>query len=180
MNLQNINFDNIDLSELENLYVNNTKWFNESSTLYYKLLSWFSTHYNNATLFDIGSYEGNSAIALSYCKQNNVVSYDINPLLNLKAIPNNVEFKIGDFRVDEQILKSPFIFIDVDPHDGIQELEFHNFFKEKNYSGIIVWDDIHLNGGMQNFWNTVQKDNSLICFDLTHVGHYSGTGLVKY
>ena len=64
--------------------VKNRTWFSKNiGTEYYTLLSYFSLLYENNTLYDIGSYEGNSAIALGYSNKTKVISYDINNLLNL-------------------------------------------------------------------------------------------------
>ena len=41
-----------------------------------------------------------------------------------------------------------------------------------------MWDDIYLNEGMINFWNHVQTEFKT--YDLTSIGHFSGTGLIDY
>jgi hypothetical protein len=87
-----------------------------------------------------------------------------------------VEYKIGDFRFDSELLASPFIFIDVDPHDGIQEKAFHEFFLTVRYKGITLWDDIHLTPVMEQWWNSIESHK----VDLTKLGHASGTGMIVY
>lgn len=79
--------------------------------------------------------------------------------------------------------------IDIDPHDGILEHEMFVWLKNNNYKGIILYDDIFLKSGhiangysateynMIEFWNKIPSENKL---NLTHVGHYSGTGLVYF
>jgi len=94
------------------------------------------------------------------------------------SLPHNVEYRIGDFREDPDVLKSPFILIDVDPHDGIQEKEFHEFFLKNKYRGLVAWDDIHL-PLMNPWWNSINEPN-VKKVDLTRVGHHSGTGLLIY
>jgi hypothetical protein len=78
------------------------------------------------------------------------------------------------------------IFIDIDPHEGLLELEMYTWLKNNNYKGIIIFDDIHLGRGhmrstanhsMQEFWDKVDPSHS---YDLTNVGHWSGTGLVCF
>lgn len=143
---------------------------------HYKLLATVGALFAGNTIFDIGTHFGLSSLALSHDANIKVVSYDIIEMKRLNSLPENVEYKIGDFREDPDVLNSPFIFIDVDPHDGIQEINFHNFFLEKEYKGIVLWDDIMLNAEMLKFWNSIQNPK----FNLTAAGHWSGTGVVLY
>ena len=152
----------------------------EAGVEHYKLIAWVSSLFPNQTIMDIGTHYGNSSLAMSQPQDVNLISYDIIEMKQLfQPFPKNCEYKIGDFREDPATLSSPFIFIDVDPHDGIQETEFHNFFLEKKYKGITLWDDIHLNEGMRNWWSSV--DGSVVKkVDLTEIGHHSGTGMIIY
>lgn len=144
---------------------------------HYKLLAYFSTKYNDCTLIDIGSYKGCSALALSYNKQNKVVSFDIRQgLKRLHKYPENVEFIIGDAMdpiYSEVVLSSPFIMLDTD-HDGVFENAFYKYLKEKNYYGILMLDDIKLNKEMIDFWESIDSEK----YDVSEYGHHSGTGLV--
>jgi hypothetical protein len=142
---------------------------------HYTLLSMVSKEYNNTVLYDIGSYKGLSAIALSSNKSNLVVSYDIEYLLKVNR-PDNVEFRIGNFYNDKQLLNSPLIMFDIDPHDGLQEKEFVRYLTSNNYKGSVIFDDIHLNDGMKDFWNSVTQQKQ----DYTKLGHWSGTGVVHF
>jgi hypothetical protein len=141
---------------------------------HYKLIARLANQFTDNTLYDIGSYRGLSAIAMSYNQSNKIISYDIENLLDCK-IPNNVEFKIGDCFQDENLLKSPFIVVDVDPHDGKFEHKFMSHLTQNNYKGVIVFDDIYLNDGMKEFWFNIEYEK----YDLTKFGHWSGTGLVE-
>ena len=167
----------IDLTHLKN-YATNTHWLFQNKGEHYKLLAFLSSKLKNETIFDIGTYEGNSALALAL-GENKVVSYDIINCRTIKSKPNNIEFVIGDFRNDSKILSSPLILIDVDPHDGIKEKEFHEFFISNNYKGVVLWDDIYFNDAMRNWWNSI-KDDSVVKFDLSSIGHHSGTGMIVY
>lgn len=148
--------------------------FDEPGREPYKLLAWLSMSVNKSIIFDVGTLGGASAKALAYNKTNRIISYDITDTRPAKV--ENAVYKIGDFRKDPLILKSPLISIDVAPHDGIQELEFHKFFLENNYKGVVVWDDIIAFPGMRPFWNDITQTK----YDLTPIGHHSGTGLVIY
>lgn len=152
----------------------------EAGVEHYKLISWVASLFPNQTVMDIGTHYGNSSVAMSKSKDVTVLSYDIVEMKQLfQPFPDNCIYKTGDFREDSVTLNCPFIFIDVDPHDGIQEKDFHNFFLEKQYKGITLWDDISANIEMRKWWNGI--DGTIVKkVDLTEVGHWSGTGMIIY
>jgi hypothetical protein len=76
----------------------------------------------------------------------------------------------------ETIKGCKLILLDIDPHDGIQETVFTNKLANINYKGFIICDDIHLNIGMRNWWNSLNVEK----YDLTDIGHMSGTGMLVY
>ncbi len=141
----------------------------------YALLSNMSQLFDVVDIYDIGTFEGLSAVALSSNQYNNVISYDIVNYVTVTK-PHNVEFKIGNFFEDPKVLQSPLISFDTDPHDGVIEAQFHKWVLEKEYHGWVVYDDIHLNPMMRDFWASIETEK----YDLTDIGHYSGTGLVVY
>jgi hypothetical protein len=145
----------------------------------HRLLAFLSTFFPNETIFDIGTHYGNSALAMSYEPLVNVVTYDIFNFNRIVNAPKNIEFCIGDFRNDSRVLSSPLILIDVDPHDAIQEKQFHEFFLDTKYKGIVLWDDIHLYESMQAWWDSIDT-KQVIKIDLTAVGHATGTGMIIY
>ena len=142
---------------------------------HYKLLAYISHMYNNTTIYDIGSYLGYSAVALSMNQTNQVVSYDIDWFIKVGR-PHNVEFRVGDCFKDPLLLKSPFIVVDVDPHNGMWEKQFVEYLEKNEYKGNVFFDDIHLNEGMQKFWDELKQPKD----DLTEFGHWSGSGLVYF
>lgn len=142
---------------------------------HYRLLSSLTKDYNGVRLYDIGTYRGFSALALSSNPNNLVVSYDIGYFVQIDR-PENVEFRVGNFYHDGDMLKSPLIVFDIDPHDGYTERNFLDNLNRIGYKGTVIFDDIHLNDGMQNFWDSVTQEK----FDLTNVGHWSGTGMVLF
>ena len=146
---------------------------------HYRFLVYMSYIYNNEQLLDVGTYNGHSCLSLSQNQKNKVITYDIEP----KNHPifeqyNNIQVKTLDINKEntEIIKSSKFIILDIDPHDGIQELVFYKTLININYKGLFMLDDIHLNDGMKNFWNSITHEK----YDITDIGHWSGTGLVNF
>jgi hypothetical protein len=76
------------------------------------------------------------------------------------------------------ILNSPFIFLDVDPHNGQMEYDFFNYLLSIEYNGFMICDDIWYFKDMRdNFWN---KIDSSLKYDMTNFGHWSGTGIIQF
>jgi predicted O-methyltransferase YrrM len=145
---------------------------------HYKLLSYISSIAKKGSLLiDLGTYKGLSARALSYNKDVNVITYDINGNSIEKQLidTDNIEFKCMDGLEDlETILKADFIFLDVDPHDGAKELRFIKAIFEGGYKGQILCDDIKLNTPMRNMWEGLEYKKE----DWSDIGHHSGTGMI--
>lgn len=152
----------------------------EAGREHYKLIAYVASLFPDQTVYDIGTHFGGSSVALSTAEKTKIVSYDIVEMKQLNWLPKNVDYRIGDFRLDEEVLNSPFIFIDVDPHDGIQEKDFHKFFIDKNYNGITLWDDINANNEMRDWWAGIEETDKIKKIDLTKLGHWSGTGMIIY
>lgn len=144
----------------------------------YKLYSYFSEKLNNSIILDIGSYLGNSAIALSKNPSNTVISYDLEDTGVKDIHRENIIWKTMNFMEDHIDYKNvKLILIDIDPHTGVEEIKMIKFLKEIGWKGILLLNDIHLNDEMNNFWNSLNLNNKL---DVTPIGHYSGTGLVFF
>jgi hypothetical protein len=144
----------------------------------FKLYSYISKKINNTTILDIGTRFGASALALSDNENNKIITYDIkeySSFQNLKK--SNIELKLGDFMLDTSIDYNNVgvIMIDVDPHDGVQEQNMLKFLQEKQWSGILILDDISREyfPAIADFWEQLNYPK----IDLSHVGHFSGTGL---
>jgi hypothetical protein len=90
----------------------------------------------------------------------------------------NCEFKqMNVFDEDINIIKSSkLIFLDLDPHDGIQEKKFIDLLEQVNYDGIIVCDDIEWFPAMSRWWNELKQPK----YNVTKYGHGSGTGLIDF
>jgi hypothetical protein len=168
---------NIDLSKL-NLKTNNQNMMYDinqpAGVEHYRLMCLMSTWFDNTTLYELGTWIGAGTICMAYNKTNKVVSYDINYIVDLERQPN-MEFRVGDFSTDKELLKSPFLFIDV-THDGLLENKIYQYLIDNDYKGLTVWDDIDLNPEMREFWKNVRHDKR----DITKYGHYSGTGAIIF
>jgi hypothetical protein len=184
LNVSNQELDTIDTSYISsymNIIKNNDLqhdpfyFHDRSGKEHYRFLIFVSKIYENETLFDVGTNKCMSALALSFNKMNKVKTYDIIQLYPENPTVENVEYILGDSTKDSDLSKCPLIFLDVD-HDGLYENVFYNHLREINWKGILLLDDIHLNEPMRYFWNNITEDK----YDMTHVGHWSGTGLVHF
>lgn len=154
---------------------------------HYKLLAYLSSLFNDVTIIEIGTHVGESAVALSYNKNNVIYTFDIiDKISQDKKQINNIKFIIGDVMINNEIrdkwkdiiLSSKFIFLDVDPHNGIMEYDFYLFLKENNYDGFVVCDDIWYFKEMRdNFWYKIPNEYR---YDISHLGHWSGTGILTF
>jgi predicted O-methyltransferase YrrM len=182
MQLHINNFVKTDISHLKKFveWSDDGKLF-ENNGQHYRLLAYISSILpNGSKIFEIGTRWGVSAVALSNNKNVSVITCDIDDCIedspSVKDIPN-VTCVIGDgFNLIDEHINAEVIFMDVDPHDGVQETRMINKLIECEYKGILFLDDIHLNKEMNDFWNSIQLDK----VDLTQFGHYSGTGIVFF
>lgn len=144
----------------------------------YRLLAYMASKYDNIRIYDLGTYRGMSSLALAANPNNKVISYDILDQSRVKLM-DNIEYKIGNFYEDPEILNSPLISLDIDPHDGPAETKFFNWLIENNYKGTIICDDINLNQGMKDFWQNIPAE--IEKHDVSSYGHnYGGTGIVFF
>jgi hypothetical protein len=144
---------------------------------HYQLLAHLSTRVQGATIFDIGTLKGYSALALSYNNANRVISYDIadyKELIDPERL-TNIDFRIGNVLEAPELPLSSIIVLDTE-HDGRFETQVYSFLKENRFKGLLVLDDIHLNEPMKRFWRFIDMPKE----DLTDIGHWSGTGIVDF
>tara|TARA_R110000851_G_scaffold94442_1_gene205265 strand:+ start:365 stop:952 length:588 start_codon:yes stop_codon:yes gene_type:complete len=175
---------NTDVSYIEEFYPSYYNLFkmDEASSNqrgeHYKLVKYLSDKFSDQTLLDLGTREGISALCMAPTK-NKVVTYDILPIhLPFLNKYTNVEFKQLDINLEtkENLLQSPLMLLDVDPHDGKQETVFLKTLRDIKYKGLVVLDDIRLNPHMIQMWESIPETK----YDLTAWGHFSGTGLVDF
>lgn len=149
---------------------------------HYKLLSFFSRIFENEVFLDLGTRDGLSALVLSKNQKNKVYTYDLLPkpleMKNFEHLIPNCEFKqMNIFDEDlETIKSSKVIFLDLDPHDGIQEKRFMQILEQINYKGIVICDDIEWFPAMSQWWNEIKQQK----YNVTKFGHGSGTGIIDF
>jgi len=148
----------------------------------YALYAYLSTLFDDGTILDIGTLFGSSALALSYNPNNKVITYDVNVHNDHEYLLQrpNISYKHIDFMTDDSIVWEDvkMILIDTD-HNGAQETEFVKFLIEKDWSGLLLLDDIHINPQMEEFWSCFEDG---IKVDVTHLAHSlpCGSGFVEF
>ncbi len=143
---------------------------------HYRLLGHLSTLFNDITIVDVGTDAGCSAMALSHNPANRVVSYDIVNNRRTEIDLPNVEFRIKDALSDDDLLMAaPLILLDT-AHEGPYEHIFYQSLAVSGYHGLLVLDDVYLNAEMRAFWDSIAHTK----YDISAVGHWSGTGLVVF
>ena len=196
---------NIDLREnaiLQSSY----KAYGSDIEHYCAILAHLSTYFNDSIIVDMGTHTGNSAAALSYNKSNKVYTFDIAPTEEAAELFKEDEYKniiyiignciennwygqpLGPFSTNlseplksekEIFLSSELIFLDIDPHDGVQEPQVLDFLITNDWKGIMVCDDIgHQHPPMHDWWNSIElptytirnkyaafKGTGIVCFD---------------
>ena len=182
LEIKNVDLDSIDLTHNDEI-LSKLKTFALyfhllSGREHYRLLSQISKFYNDELLFDIGTNNGCSALALSENELNKIKSYDVNFHDGVQyVIKDNIQFFLKNV-LDEKDFPNNcrFIMLDTD-HDGKFEKIFYDYLIEKGYKGLLFLDDIHLNDDMKNFWNNIVKEEK---YDLTSIGHNTGSGIVIF
>ena len=176
---------------------------------YYAILSQLSTYFNNSVIVDLGTLRGESAVALAYNKSNKVYTYDISHSeeaadIFKKEEFQNIKYILGNCiednwsgmamlegvlpKTDKEIfLSSELIFMDIDPHTGVQEDKVLNFLISNNWKGIMVCDDIgtgrelgkeNSHPGMRDWWNTINLPKYNISKNYYAAG--TGTGIICF
>jgi len=146
----------------------------------FQLLDYITKQFNDIQIIDAGTHYGWSAYALSQNPRNKVITYDITDQFDNKYLKDiaNVEVKVKNINWESMpiILSSEVIYLDIDPHDGVQEKTFTDLLQKFEYQGYLLCDDIHINSGMESWWNNITLNK----YDLTEIGHLHGTGLITY
>jgi hypothetical protein len=159
------------------------QFYDKPGKEHYRLLAHLSTQYNDSIIIDIGTHMGSSALALSYNRSNHVHSFDITTNHNITS--DNITFyteNLWDYTILSKrrslLLNSKIILLDIDPHEGKLEYIFYKWLKSNNYQGILVCDDIWYFKNMRdNFWYKIPSEFKT---DMSHLGHWSGTGIIKF
>jgi len=169
-------------------YLVDTTYYNlEAGQAEYRLYSYMSTLFDNVTILDIGTNQGRSAVALSHNPNNHVISYDIQDHINTRDYKlftkPNMEFHVKNVLEDitPEFIQSKnvqLVMIDI-CHTGPPEREIMEKLWDCGYRGTVLLDDIwhpdpSFRDGMQQMWNELPWPK----YDVTSLGHWSGTGLV--
>lgn len=177
----------IDLQPLEK-YINwceqNKHFFNlEAGKEHYKLLAHLSNSLNDATIIDIGTYFGFSALAMSMNEKNRVLSYDIFDWIpdhdheSTVKHKENIDIRLTDCCDDiMDLISADLICLDISPHDGIQEEQIYSLLKKYKYKGLLYFNNVNLSNEMKEFKNSITHK----VYDVTAYGHYTGSCLVVF
>jgi hypothetical protein len=163
-------------------------FFAKCSKEHFRLLAYMSTLVNNSTIINLHTNGGYEALALSYNETNTVITFDMyDSATNVNLSDrNNIRQITGVSLLNETsrnqwrdtILQSAFIFVDIEPHNGEEEFQIYNYLATIGYSGFVIYDDIWYFKPMRNnLWYRIPEN---IRYDLTEVGHWSGTGVVNF
>lgn len=154
---------------------------------HYRLLAYMSTLVNDSTIINVHTNGGYEALALSYNDSNTILSFDISDRItnrSLRERPNIrwITENLLDTNVREKwrrtILRAAFIFVDIEPHNGTDEYGLYRYLSEIGYGGFVIYDDIWYFKTMRNeLWYRIPETQR---YDLTEVGHWSGTGVVNF
>lgn len=180
-NIKNSDLDALDINELGNYVISDEHrgyFLEKSGNEHYRLLSYLSLQSDNNKFLDIGTFKGCSALAMSKNPKSIVNSFNLYDELDLSFKPTNINFYVDDImksEYKEMILSSSYIFLDTF-HDGIFENQFYNYLDEIQYKGLLILDDIIYFSALKTFWETIQKEK----YDISHIGHWAGTGLVYF
>jgi GR25 family glycosyltransferase involved in LPS biosynthesis len=182
------NFDNSKLVEKitrpeHKVFINNP-----AGVDHYRLLAYLSTKVNDGLIIEMGTANGTSSTALSTNPTNKIITYDVRDRYTAQQ-PSNVEIRVGNiFKLKQEdiLLKSDFIFLDTE-HLGDFEWQVFCYLRDNGYKSFIIFDDIHWNKQMVDFWNKIPDE---LKHDITDIGHGAnpygqkspipGTGLVDF
>lgn len=159
------------------------QFFAKAGKEHFRLLAHLSSRFNNTTIINVNTNGGNEALALSYNTTNRVISFGPKDGVTNAAILSkpNIQFEndnLFDTKYKSAILSSAFIFVDIEPHDGVVEYRLYEYLQEIGYTGFVIYDDIWYFKSMRNdLWYKIPAAKR---YDLTEVGHWSGTGVVSF
>lgn len=150
-------------------------------TLYYRFLYELVGDLQPAVIVEIGTRRGESAIQMaSACPKTQVITIDTNPgsaeyirkmgLKNLRSIICDSAKAVPEVEVWSPI---DILFIDSDHVYDQAIREFRDYAPLVRKNGMIILDDIHINEGMDRFWNEIKYPK----LELNHL-HTKGFGIV--
>lgn len=151
---------------------------------HYKLLGYLASQCPDGDIvYDIGTYVGMSAMAMSIKPTVKVITYDLEDHFPNDASKKhvhsikNIEFRMKDCLQDMQdIARATLVLLDIEPHDGVQEHNIVDAMNKAGFKGICVCDDINVNDAMKTWWQSI----TLKKYDVSKYGHWSGTGIIVF
>ena len=95
-NISTVNFDSAFAS------FDDSEFYEKPGKQHYRLLSYFSSIFNDSNILDIGTHRGSSALALTYNKSNTIHSFDIvdNVYPHIKTVESIKFYKADLFNRD--------------------------------------------------------------------------------
>jgi len=179
----------------------------DAGTEHYAFLNYLSSTYGDCRHFtDIGTRVVASSVAVGSNLKSPVWTFDIptskeryaafrgdtEELYQAKAqsVGINIKFHNLDLlKVSDEELKEYvgtwFVMLDTfhEPYTSPFEREFFQRLLDIKFKGILGLDDIHFNHEMKQWWKELQDGavyGGYATYDISEVGHHSGTGLVDF
>jgi hypothetical protein len=180
----------------------------EAGREHYAIVSFFSALFSKSPAYfvDIGTRFATSALTLG-AQGHGVISYDIPGSFDLKHLlselkidletwNNGVKLKGGNITLKQMnildhvsselplIVRSPLVLLDTyhRPYTQPFERELIHQLENSKFSGILLLDDIYQHDEMKKWFLELicQPSRRFQVYDLTVVGHATGTGLLNF
>lgn len=182
MRLIREDLEKVDLEPLRSFVANPDEFFGPMQ--HYRLLTYLAKRRAGRTAFDIGTHQGDSALALALGGVH-VETFDLVDKIGSRSLGGGVQRHSDDLcdpimreHWRSALLESALILIDIDPHEGTREYELVSWLQANDYRGLIVLDDIwYFEGTRINLWQRIDPRHKT---DVTVLGHWSGTGIVSF
>lgn len=174
--------ERVNLGALHQYSINPRELYDMVEHPYYKVLVALVHQIHNSKLVEIGTRMGNSALALASNPSNTVITYDIVDWIHGQISLPNLHFKLINILEHpeeiENVIGAKLIFLDVDPHDGIQEDAFIKLLVDHGYSGMVLCDDItcYKFPGLIDWFNKL----TLPKYDISEFSPHNGLGLIDF
>jgi hypothetical protein len=152
-------------------------FLDSTSNAYYRLVALLSCLFDEATLFDVGTGGGYTALALSYHPHNHVISYDLKACSQLEASDAlaNVEFHVGDACRDGRLADARLVVLNSE-RGGAHELAFYRHLKRIKFNGLLLLPHLTRRDTVGALWDEIELPKE----DLSELGHPLSVGLVDF
>lgn len=147
-----------------------------------KLLAYLSQQLpKGAKVADLGTLYGQSALSLATNPDIHVWTFDIEDQLHkdhptVRDFTNVRFFNANCLDYIRQLADFSIIFLDIAPHDGVQERKVYDALLACGFRGLLICDDIFYSPTMRVWWDTIPLKK----YDVSLYGHWSGTGIVVF